>query len=282
MLALKYDLFGHVTIIKTPPIPKHLRASHIFQDLDFVIIKEQTEAEYTGLEHEVIPGVVESLKVVTEDKSMRIAEYAFKYALATGRKKVIAVHKANIMKLSDGLFLKCCKEMAERYSGSGIEFKDVIVDNMAMQLITKPQQFNDCVIVTTNLYGSIIANTAASLIGGAGVVPGFSASSQGSCTVFEQGTRHLGVDIANRNMANPTGMLKSAIYMLHHLGLTPYANQISQALHRTMASGQYLTPDLGANFRATTSEFLQAIINNLEAPNFASTQPPSEKILIKV
>jgi isocitrate dehydrogenase (NAD+) len=227
------------------------------QNVDFAIIRENTEGEYSGLEHQSYPGVVESLKVVTREKSERIARFAFDYAIRNGRKKVTCIHKANIMKLGDGLFLNTCREVAKEYASSGIEFNDMIVDNAAMQLVARPQQFD--VMVLPNLYGNIMSNVGAALVGGPGIVPG--ANLGRDYAVFEPGCRHVGRDIQGHNTANPSAMILSAVMMLRHLNLTEHAIRISNALHATIASGRVRTPDMGGN--NTTTDFTLSVIANL-------------------
>ncbi|TPX53496.1 hypothetical protein SeMB42_g00768 [Synchytrium endobioticum] len=218
---------------------------------------ENTEGEYSGLEHQPVPGVVESLKVVTRAKTERIARFAFDYALKNNRKKITAIHKANIMKLGDGLFLNVCREVAKQYESSGIKFGDMIVDNASMQLVSKPEQFD--VIVCGNLYGNILSNVGAALVGGPGLVPGANIGRE--IAVFEPGCRHVGKNIMGRNEANPTAMLLSAVSMLRHLGLEDKARQITQALNAVIQDGTVLTPDVGG--RHTTTDFTLAIIANL-------------------
>ncbi|KAI9012333.1 hypothetical protein DFJ74DRAFT_636274 [Hyaloraphidium curvatum] len=242
--------------------------------VDFAIIRENTEGEYSGLEHQVllfllrnaslwnsgresrqpVPGVIESLKIVSRAKTERIAKFAFDFALKNGRKKVTAIHKANIMKLSDGLFLSVCREVAKQYENVGIKFSDMIVDNASMQMVAKPQQFD--VVVCGNLYGNILSNIGAALVGGPGIIPGSNIGSQ--YAVFEPGCRHVGKDIEHQNVANPTAMILSACWMLRHLGLDEHANRISSALHKVIAQGAVRTPDLGGS--AKTTEFTKAIV----------------------
>uniref|UniRef100_A0A452T435 Isocitrate dehydrogenase (NAD(+)) 3 non-catalytic subunit beta n=1 Tax=Ursus maritimus TaxID=29073 RepID=A0A452T435_URSMA len=197
-LRRKLDLFANVVHVKSLP---GYKTRH--NNLDLVIIREQTEGEYSSLEHESARGVIECLKIVTRTKSQRIAKFAFDYATKKGRGKVTAVHKANIMKLGDGLFLQCCEEVAELYPK--IKFETMIIDNCCMQLVQNPYQFD--VLVMPNLYGNIIDNLAAGLVGGAGVVPGESYSAE--YAVFETGARHPFAQAVGRNIANPTAMLLS-------------------------------------------------------------------------
>jgi len=244
------DLFANVVHITSLP---GFATRH--KDLDFVIIRESTEGEYSALEHESVPGVVESLKIITRVNSNRIAKFAFDYAVQHGRKKVTAVHKANIMKLSDGLFLQCCTEIAKDYPS--IEFGSMIIDNTCMQLVSNPWQFD--VMVMPNLYGNIVDNLAAGLVGGAGVVPG---ESHGSDIVaFEPGARHAFAESAGRNMANPTAMLLCAANMLSYLGLKQHAIVIQDAVRATVKAGKVRTTDMGGY--ATRSDFTEAVIRHL-------------------
>ncbi|KAF9999056.1 isocitrate dehydrogenase (NAD(+)) idh1, partial [Modicella reniformis] len=208
---------------------------------------ENTEGEYSGLEHQSYPGVVESLKVITCTKSERIACFAFDFALRNNRKKVTCIHKANIMKLADGLFLKTCREVAKEYATSGIKFDDMIVDNVSMQPVSNPQQFD--VMVMPNLYGNIVSNIGASLVGGPGIIPG---------------CRHVGKDIQGRNTANPSAMILSSVMMLRHLGLEDHANKIANAVSKTILSGAIKPPDMGSNTTSnTTTDFTFDVISNL-------------------
>lgn len=244
------DLFANVV---------HIRSMAGFKtkhpNLDFYVIREQTEGEYSALEHASVPGVVECLKIITEQKSRRIAKFAFDYATKHGRKKVTAVHKANIMKLGDGLFLKCCQETAELYPQ--IEFESMIIDNTCMQLVSYPQQFD--VMVMPNLYGSIIDNLAAGLVGGAGVVPGASYSSE--CVIHEPGARHTYGQAVGKNIANPTAMLFCASKMLRHVNLHDYAHLVQNAVEKVIASGKVRTRDQGGY--ASTTDFTKAVIEQL-------------------
>ncbi|XP_076455142.1 isocitrate dehydrogenase [NAD] subunit beta, mitochondrial-like isoform X2 [Babylonia areolata] len=244
------DLFANVVRIKSLP---GYQCRH--NNLDFVIIREQTEGEYSALEHESVSGVIESLKIVTRANSMRIAKFAFDYALRYDRKKVTAVHKANIMKLGDGLFLKCCEEVSKMYPS--IEYESMIIDNCCMQLVSNPHQFD--VMVLPNLYGNIVDNLAAGLVGGAGVVPGESYSQ--NVAIFEQGARHAFVEAVGKNIANPTATLLSACNMLQHIHLEYYGLLIRDAVHRVIKAGKVRTKDMGGH--DTTHDFTLAIINSL-------------------
>jgi len=197
------------------------------ENVDIVIIRENTEGEYSGMEHEVVPGVTESLKVMTRDATRRIAQYAFEYAAMNNRTKVTAVHKANIMKKADGIFLESCQAVAKAFPH--IDYEEVIVDNCMMQLVSKPQQFD--VMVTPNFYGSLVSNTVAGIIGSAGIVPGASVGATGA--MFEQGARHVGLDIAGKNVVNPISILLSSVMMLRYLRLPNHADRIERAVFGT-------------------------------------------------
>uniref|UniRef100_A0A7S1XD78 Isopropylmalate dehydrogenase-like domain-containing protein n=1 Tax=Compsopogon caeruleus TaxID=31354 RepID=A0A7S1XD78_9RHOD len=222
------------------------------KNVDLVVIRENTEGEYSGLEHEVVPGVVESLKVISREKSTRIARYAFEYALRHNRKKVTVVHKANIMKQSDGLFLECCRSVAADYPF--LQFETMIVDNTCMQLTWKPQQFD--VMVMPNLYGNIVTNLATGLVGGPGLFPGVNIGERGA--IFEQGARHAALSIAGKNIANPTATILSGVMLLRHLGLDEHADLIETAVQRVYAESKTRTPDVGGS--ASTTEFVSAVI----------------------
>ncbi|XP_050829798.1 isocitrate dehydrogenase [NAD] subunit beta, mitochondrial isoform X2 [Serinus canaria] len=250
-LRRKLDLFANVVHVKSLP---GYQTRH--NNLDLVIIREQTEGEYSSLEHESAKGVIECLKIITRAKSQRIAKFAFDYATKKGRAKVTAVHKANIMKLGDGLFLQCCKEVAELYPK--IKFDTMIIDNCCMQLVQNPYQFD--VLVMPNLYGNIVDNLAAGLVGGAGVVPGESYSAE--YAVFELGARHPFAQAVGRNIANPTAMLLSASNMLRHLNLEYHSNMVSDAVKKVIKGGKVRTADMGGY--STSIDFTQAVIDALE------------------
>jgi isocitrate dehydrogenase (NAD+) len=225
-----------------------------FGDLDLVVVRENTEDLYSGLEHIVVPGVVESLKIITEKASTRIARFAFEYSRRENRKKVTAIHKANIMKLSDGLFLECFRKVAAEYPD--ITADDKIVDNACMQLVMRPQQFD--VLLLENLYGDIISDLAAGLVGGLGVVPGANIGELGS--VFEA-VHGSAPDIAGKNIANPTAMLQSAIMMLRHLNEREAADLIERAMIHTLAVKKVRTRDLDGT--ASTTEYTEAIVASM-------------------
>ncbi|XP_078597089.1 isocitrate dehydrogenase [NAD] subunit gamma, mitochondrial-like isoform X3 [Branchiostoma floridae x Branchiostoma japonicum] len=251
-IRVRLDLFANVLRCKTFP---GLPSRH--GDIDIVIIRENTEGEYTSLEHENVPGVVESYKIITAKNSERIARYAFEYAQRHGRKKVTAVHKANIMKMGDGLFLECCKKMSEEFPN--IEYESMIIDNCSMQMVSRPQQFD--VMVMPNLYGNIISNIGAGLVGGPGLVPGENIGQE--YAVFETATRNTGKSIAGQNVANPTAMLLASALMLEHLGLDKYASLIENAVYKALADNKIRTPDLGGQH--STVDMVQTVVKEVEA-----------------
>src|SRR5690606_20272362 len=195
-----------------------------FQDVDLVVIRENTEDLYSGLEHTIAPGVTQSLKIITKEASQRIARFAFEYAQKWNRRKVTAVHKANIMKVSDGLFLETCQEIAKDYPE--VEYQEVIVDNLAMQLVLNPQQYD--ILLLTNLYGDIVSDLCAGLVGGLGVVPG--ANIGDDCSVFEA-VHGSAPDIAGKDIANPLALIFSSLLMLRHLDMNPIADRIRDAVY---------------------------------------------------
>jgi isocitrate dehydrogenase (NAD+) len=245
------DLFANVRPVFTLPGLKTR-----FQDvnINMVIFRENTEDLYSGLEHEVVKDVVESLKIITRYASMRIAKYAFAYSQKNGRRKVTAIHKANIMKLSDGLFIRCCREVAAEYPD--IDYNEMIVDNASMQLVMRPETFD--VLLLPNLYGDIVSDLAAGLVGGLGVVPG---ANMGEKQAVFEAVHGSAPDIAGKGVANPTALMSSAILMLRHLGESVAADRLQAALAKTFRDGAHLTRDLGG--RAGTREFTDAVIGNL-------------------
>ena len=243
------DLYANLRPVKNLPGVKSR-----FENVDIVLVRENTEDLYSGLEHEVVPGVVESLKIITERASTRIARFAFEYAKRSGRKKIHAIHKANIMKLSDGLFLKSLRAVAERYKD--VEYKEMIVDNACMQMVLDPGQFD--MLLLPNLYGDVMSDLAAGLVGGLGVVP--SGNIGDECAMFEA-VHGTAPDIAGKGLANPTALLMSGIMMLDHLNERPAARRIEAALHRVYREGKHATRDLGG--KATTQEFTDAVISAL-------------------
>ncbi|KAL2911343.1 isocitrate dehydrogenase (NAD(+)) idh1 [Polyrhizophydium stewartii] len=249
------DVYASTSLIQN--LPGNWPTRH--NNVNIAIIRENTEGEYSGKEHTPVPGVVESLKVVTRAKTERIARYAFDFALKNNRKKVTIIHKANIMKLGDGLFLNTCREVAKGYESFGIKVDDMIVDNASMQLVSKPHQFD--VIVCGNLYGNILSNVGSALVGGPGLVPG--ANIGRDYAVFEPGCRHVGRDIQGHNTANPTALIISSVHLLRHIGLDEQADRISAALTKVIKDGRVLTPDVGGS--SSTTDFTQAVIANLAA-----------------
>ena len=225
-----------------------------YPGVDLVIVRENTEDLYVGLEHEVVPGVVESLKIVTEKASTRIARFAFEYARKHSRKKVHAIHKANIMKMSDGLFLRCAREVAKDFPE--VTYAEHIVDNTCMQLVMNPYQYD--MLVLPNLYGDIVSDLCAAFVGGLGLVP--SANLGEGCAIFEA-VHGSAPDIAGQDKANPTALLQSAILMLHHIDEAPAANKIQAALDKVYAEKIALTRDVGGT--AGTQAFANAILANL-------------------
>jgi isocitrate dehydrogenase (NAD+) len=257
-LRKKYDLYANFRPIKNlPGIPTR------YPGVDLIIVRENTEGEYVGIEHEVVPGVVESLKIITEKSSTRIAKFAFEYARRFKRKKVNAIHKANIMKMSDGLFLRCTREVAKNYPE--ITYGEHIIDNTCMQLVMNPYQYD--VLVMPNLYGDIISDLCAAFVGGLGLVPG--ANLGESCAIFEA-VHGSAPDIAGKNIANPTALLQSAVLMLHHLKEDEAAEKVQNALEFTYRKKKdKLTRDVGGE--AGTSEFADAVIESMEQPVAASS-----------
>ena len=250
------DLYANVRPIKNlPNVPSR------YENVDLVIVRENTEGLYAGLEHTVIPGVVESLKIITEKASTRICRYAFEYARSNGRKKVTCVHKANIMKLSDGLFLECFEKVAAEYPE--IEADNKIVDNCCMQLVIKPEQFD--VLVLENLYGDIVSDLCAGLIGGLGLAPGANIGEQGA--VFEA-VHGSAPDIAGQGIANPTAILMSGLLMLRHLNEHAAADRAQKAMLDVFAEGKVLTKDLGGT--AKTNEFARAIVEKMQSTDAAA------------
>jgi isocitrate dehydrogenase (NAD+) len=245
-LRKSLELYANLRPVKNLPGVK----SH-FDGVDVVIVRENTEDLYSGLEHEVVPGVVESLKIITEKASSRIAEFAFKYAKENGRKKIHAIHKANIMKLSDGLFLKSIRTVAEKFPE--VEYKEMIVDNACLQIVMKPEQFD--ILLLPNLYGDVMSDLAAGLVGGLGVVP--SGNIGETCAIFEA-VHGTAPDIAGKGLANPTALLMSANLMLKHLGERSAAVRIETALVKVYREGKHVTRDVGGT--AGTQEFTDAVV----------------------
>ena len=248
-LRKQLNLFANVR-----PISSKYGISTKFLDVDMVIVRENTEDVYAGLEQDIAPGVAQTLKIITTVASDRIAKFAFEYARKEGRKMVHAVHKANIMKKSDGLFLKSCREIAKGYPE--ISYKEIIVDNCAMQMVMHPEQFD--VMVLTNLYGDIISDLGAGLVGGLGLVPG--ANYGQDLAVFEA-VHGSAPDIAGKNVANPLAVMLSAEQMMRYLGEDHVANHIKHAIIVVLTEKTHLTPDMGGT--ATTAELTDALMREI-------------------
>src|SRR6267154_461897 len=256
-LRKKFELYANFRPIRNlPHIPTR------YPDVDLIIVRENTEGLYSGLEHEVVPGVVESLKIITEKASTRIAKFAFEYARKNRRKTIHAIHKANIMKLSDGLFLRCARNVSKEYPE--IVYGEHIVDNTCMQLVMNPYQYD--MLLMENLYGDIISDLCAAFVGGLGFVPG--ANIGDHCAIFEA-VHGSAPDIAGKNMANPTAVLRSALLMLRHLGEHEAAQKIQVALDYVFRDRSKLTRDVGGT--AGTSEFAHSVIAAMESQK--STAP---------
>jgi len=249
-LRKRFELYANFRPIRNlPHIPTR------YPDVDLIILRENTEGLYSGIEHEVVPGVVESLKIITEKASTRIARFAFEYARKNKRKKIHAIHKANIMKLSDGLFLRCSREVAKEYPE--VTYAEHIVDNTCMQLVLNPYQYD--MLVLENLYGDIISDLCAAFVGGLGLVPGANIGDR--CAIFEA-VHGSAPDIAGKNLANPTALLRSGLLMLRHIGEHEAALKIRNALDEVYRHRDKLTRDVGG--KAGTSEFADAVIEAME------------------
>src|SRR6266496_2440338 len=245
------DLYANLRPVRNLPGVK----SH-FENVDLILVRENTEDLYSGLEHEVVPGVVESLKIITEKASTRIARFAFEYSRKNQRKKIHAIHKANIMKLSDGLFLRCCRNVSKEFPE--ITYGEHIVDNTCMQLVMNPYQYD--VLVMENLYGDIISDLCAAFVGGLGLVP--SANLGDGCAIFEA-VHGSAPDIAGKNIANPTAVLRSSLLMLKHLGEHEAEHKIHKALENVYRTREKLTKDVGG--QAGTSQFADSVIEEMQS-----------------
>jgi isocitrate dehydrogenase (NAD+) len=266
-LRKRFELFANFRPVRNlPHIPTR------YPDVDLIVVRENTEGLYSGIEHEVVPGVVESLKIITEKASTRISRFAFEYARKNGRKKVHCIHKANIMKMSDGLFLRCSRNVSKEYPE--ITYGEHIVDNTCMQLVMNPYQYD--ILLLENLYGDIVSDLCAGLVGGLGLVPG--ANFGHECAIFEA-VHGSAPDIAGKNIANPTAVLRSALIMLRHIGEREAALKIRNGLERVYRTRDKLTRDVGG--KAGTSEFADAVIEEMHS---ASSEPaavagvPTQKI----
>ena len=244
------DLYANLRPVRAlPNVPCR------YPELDLIVVRENTEDLYSGIEHVVVPGVVESIKLITEKASTRIARFAFDYAVREERKKVTAIHKANIMKLSDGLFLDCFRNVAKDHPD--IEADDKIVDNACMQLVMRPEQFD--IMLLENLYGDIVSDLCAGLVGGLGLVPGANIGELGA--VFEA-VHGSAPDIAGQGIANPTALLQSSILMLRYLNEREAADRVEKAMLKVFTEGRVRTRDIGGT--AKTNEFARAIVEAME------------------
>ncbi len=262
-LRKRFELYANFRPIRNlPHIPTR------YPGVDLVIVRENTEGLYSGIEHEVVPGVVESLKIMTEKACLRIAHFAFEYARKNKRKKIHAIHKANIMKLSDGLFLRCARDVARGYPE--ITYGEHIVDNTCMQLVMNPYQYD--LLLMENLYGDIISDLCAAFVGGLGLVPGANFGDQ--CAIFEA-VHGSAPDIAGKNIANPTAVIRSSLLMLRHLGEHDAALKIRNALEKVYRNREKLTRDVGG--KAGTSEFADFVIEAMEADSGIQTAVESSR-----
>ena len=250
-LRKRFELFANFRPIRNlPNVPTR------YPGVDLIIVRENTEGLYSGIEHEVVPGVVESLKIITEKASTRISKWAFEYARRVGRKKIHAIHKANIMKLSDGLFIRCSRNVSKDYPE--ITYGEHIVDNTCMQLVTNPYQYD--MLLLENLYGDIVSDLCAAFVGGLGLVPG--ANYGHECAIFEA-VHGSAPDIAGKNLANPTAVLRSGVLMLRHFGESEAADKIRRAVEIVYGEKKHITRDMGGT--ASTSEFADAVIEAMES-----------------
>jgi isocitrate dehydrogenase (NAD+) len=258
-LRKKFELFANFRPIRNlPGVPTR------YPDVDLIIVRENTEGLYSGIEHEVVPGVVESLKIMTEKACTRISKFAFAYARKEHRKKIHSIHKANIMKMSDGLFLRCSRAVSQDYPE--IVYGEHIVDNTCMQLVMNPYQYD--MLLLENLYGDIISDLCAAFVGGLGLVPGANIGHESA--IFEA-VHGSAPDIAGKDIANPTALLQSAVLMLRHIGEKDAADRVHAALERVYREKQHLTRDVGGT--ASTTEFADAVVQQIEAD---AAQPASK------
>src|SRR5512147_1190164 len=262
-LRKRFELFANFRPIRNlPNVPTR------YPGVDLIIVRENTEGLYSGIEHEVVPGVVESLKIITEKASTRISKWAFEYARRAGRKKIHAIHKANIMKLSDGLFIRCSRNVSKDYPE--ISYNEHIVDNTCMQLVTNPYQYD--MLLLENLYGDIVSDLCAAFVGGLGLVPG--ANYGHECAIFEA-VHGSAPDIAGKNLANPTAVLRSGVLMLRHFGEQDAALKIRNALDHVYRDRSKLTLDVGGT--AGTTEFADAVIAAIETQTSAAPVADTQK-----
>ena len=260
-LRKQFELFANFRPIRNlPNVPTR------YPGVDLIIVRENTEGLYSGIEHEVVPGVVESLKIITEKASTRISRWAFEYARKNGRKKIHAIHKANIMKLSDGLFIRCSRNISKEYPE--ITYGEHIIDNTCMQLVTNPYQYDT--LLLENLYGDIVSDLCAAFVGGLGLVPGANIGHE--CAIFEA-VHGSAPDIAGKDYAHPTALLRSGILMLRHLGEHEAANKIRRAIEVVYTDKQHLTRDMGGT--ASTTEFADAMVAAIESQRTAPQEVPT-------
>jgi isocitrate dehydrogenase (NAD+) len=246
------DLFANVRPVKTL---RGIKTRFNDVQIDMVIFRENTEDLYSGLEHEIVKDVVTSLKVITRTASIRIARYAFEYARRNGRKTIAAIHKANIMKLSDGLFIRCCREVSQDFPE--IAYKELIVDNASLQLVIRPEAFD--ILLLPNLYGDIVSDLAAGLVGGLGIVPG---ANMGERHAVFEAVHGSAPDIAGQGKANPTALMLSAAMMLNHLQESGAAHTLRQAIETVYREGRHLTGDVGGD--STTAGFTDAVLRTMK------------------
>lgn len=249
-LRKRYDLYANIREIKAPG-PLDLK----FDNVDFTIFRENTEDLYVGVEKKISDDEYHSIKIITREKSLRISKAAFDYAVARNRKKVTVITKANIMKLTDGLFLECAREVAKSYPQ--IEFSEILVDNCAMQMVMNPGQFD--VLVTENLYGDILSDLGAGLVGGIGLMPGVN---KGKDYAIYESIHGSAPDIAGKDLANPTAMILTACLMLDDIGEAEIAERIREAIYKTLSDKNNYTGDLGGD--KSCSSYTDALIANLE------------------
>src|ERR1700752_1391724 len=251
-LRKKFELYANFRPIRNlPRIPTR------YPDVDLIIVRENTEGLYSGLEHEVVPGVVESLKIMTEKACTRTARFAFEYARKNQRKKIHAIHKANIMKMSDGLFLRCARDVSKGYPE--ITYGEHIIDNTCMQLVMNPYQYDT--LLMENLYGDIVSDLCAAFVGGLGLVPGANLGKE--CAIFEA-VHGSAPDIAGKDIANPTALLQSAVLMLHHINEGATAERVQAGIEQVYREGKTLTRDVGGT--SGTKAFADAVLQAMEAP----------------
>ena len=256
-LRKRFELFANFRPIRNlPGVPTR------YPDVDLIIVRENTEGEYSGIEHEVVPGVVECLKIITEKASTRIARFAFEYARREKRKRIHAIHKANIMKMADGLFLRCARNVSKEYPE--ITYGEHIVDNTCMQLVMNPYQYDT--LLLENLYGDIISDLCAAFVGGLGLVPGANIGLESA--IFEA-VHGSAPDIAGKDIANPTALLQSAVLMLRHMGETAAVDRVHAALEKVYRARQHLTRDVGGT--ASTTEFADAVMAQMGTVPVAAT-----------